>query len=362
MSPGASWFRVPPWCLQMHTEEAAPRARAWVYLLGAWHAGDDPSVREVRRVTGFGGGRADRLMEEVAAWAIEAGAAMPARLRDGVAGQERGGQASKAGHLDQGTTPKDNQTRGGTHDAAGQERGASRARDPLLVQKRGEEMVDLAPPVPVVAPAHDLPSVLKGDTTLTAPLAAAGITTLDALTAQTPTAVQMLNRVGPKRLAAIVAHLAEAGLALRAEPPKARKADTDRPGLRDLTDRWAGAYEHVTGRPYVWTPGGRRSDNKAARELYDALGWSAEPSGATVQRVRGVVSRYLRTRTTPGSHRVPTLADLAACLDQFAQDDHVVASAHKPRPVQVTKADQEREMLGGLETLFREARGVIATS
>lgn len=36
------WFRIPPWCLSVHDEEAAPRARAWIYLLGAWDAGDDP--------------------------------------------------------------------------------------------------------------------------------------------------------------------------------------------------------------------------------------------------------------------------------------------------------------------------------
>ena len=121
------WFRAPAWCYAMHDEPAAPRARAWVYLLGAWHAGDDPSVREIRRVTGFGGGRADHLVADVAAWALAHGATLP----DRVAGQYRGGSGAGAGRLDTGATPDTMPKRSGIGAGAGQERGASRARVPL---------------------------------------------------------------------------------------------------------------------------------------------------------------------------------------------------------------------------------------
>lgn len=71
---GPAWFRVPAWCSSMHDEPRSQDARAWVWLLGAWAAGDDPSNREVRRVTGFGGGRTAALLDDCRAWARENGA------------------------------------------------------------------------------------------------------------------------------------------------------------------------------------------------------------------------------------------------------------------------------------------------
>jgi hypothetical protein len=115
-----NWMRVPPWCMAVHDQANAARARAWVYLLGAWHAGDDPSTREVRRVTGFGGGRAEDLVAAVAAWAIENGAAIPAR----VAGQYRGTTGAEAGQAEVDPRPIVEPQRGTTGAVAGQERGA----------------------------------------------------------------------------------------------------------------------------------------------------------------------------------------------------------------------------------------------
>ena len=74
-----NWMRIPPWCMAVHTEESAPRARAWIYLLGAWHAGDNPSVREVARTTGFGWDRARDVVDEAWVWAGEAGGERPER-------------------------------------------------------------------------------------------------------------------------------------------------------------------------------------------------------------------------------------------------------------------------------------------
>jgi hypothetical protein len=149
--------------MSMHDEASAPRARAWVYLLGAWHAGDDPSVREVRRVTHFGGGRAAALVAEVAEWAAAHGASVPERLtrqatgqergRSGaLAGQKRGGSGAEAGQSDPASTGTNaderggsgalaGHLRGGSGAEAGQKRGASRARVPLLEreEKRDRE-------------------------------------------------------------------------------------------------------------------------------------------------------------------------------------------------------------------------------
>ena len=135
-APGASWFRVPPWCMAMHTEEAATRARAWVYLLGAWHAGDDPSTREVRRVTGFGGGRADALIREVGRWAQDSGAAVPASLP----GRLAKSTGAVAGHLRGGQTEGQRQLSEDSGALTGQKRGGSRARDPVLFREKELEL------------------------------------------------------------------------------------------------------------------------------------------------------------------------------------------------------------------------------
>ncbi len=129
------WFRVPPWCLAVHDEEAAVRARAWIYVLGSWDAGDDPPTREIRRVTGFGQGRADALVRDVCAWAIENGARYPAR----VAEQQRSKVGAAAERPDKGSTPKAGAQRSDTGAASEQRRSVSRAR--FLLQ--GEETVDV---------------------------------------------------------------------------------------------------------------------------------------------------------------------------------------------------------------------------
>lgn len=127
-------MRVPPWCMAIHDEESAPRARAWVYLLGAWHNGDDPSTREVRRVTGFGQGRADALVRDVAAWAVENGARLPARVaeqhrsRSGAASEQRGTRS----------TPESRDNRSGVGAASEQERSVSRARVPLVEREEDQ--------------------------------------------------------------------------------------------------------------------------------------------------------------------------------------------------------------------------------
>lgn len=171
-------------------------------------------------------------------------------------------------------------------------------------------------PLPVLS--VDLPSLLRGDQTLLAPLAAAGILTPGALTALTSRELQHRPGIGPRRLAAIVACLGAAGMALRvAEAPPGRGDGVHRPGLRELTDRWGAAYASAMGAAYVWTPTGRSSDQAAARVLYDTVGWSEEPSAAAVEDAGGAVRRYLADCRRIG--RTATLPDLVAGLARWRQ-------------------------------------------
>ena len=140
----STWFRVPPWCMSIHSEASGDRARAWVYLLGSWHNGDNPSVREIRRVTGFGGGRADALIHEVHEWAIAAGATVPPAVARRVAGQHRGTNGAATGHQAPSVTDTSSPSRGTNGAVAGQERGVSRAR--VLLSEREER--EKNPPTP----------------------------------------------------------------------------------------------------------------------------------------------------------------------------------------------------------------------
>ena len=77
-----TWFRVPEWVWSVNDEASGKKARAWVYLLGSWHAGNDPGIREVMRATGYGGGMTTALVRDVARWARDAGARLPEQYID----------------------------------------------------------------------------------------------------------------------------------------------------------------------------------------------------------------------------------------------------------------------------------------
>lgn len=117
--------------MSIHTEASAERARAWVYLLGAWHSGDAPSTREVRRVTGFGQGRADKLVADVLAWAIANGARFPAKPEVPPQGAEQGrsGVGAGAEQADYGSTPDPDAWRSAIGADSEQDRSVSCARD-----------------------------------------------------------------------------------------------------------------------------------------------------------------------------------------------------------------------------------------
>jgi len=76
------WYRVPEWVWTVNDAASGKKARAWVYLLGSWHAGNDPGIREVMRATGYGGGMTTALVREVARWAHDAGARLPEQYID----------------------------------------------------------------------------------------------------------------------------------------------------------------------------------------------------------------------------------------------------------------------------------------
>jgi GNAT superfamily N-acetyltransferase len=143
-----TWFRVPEWVWSVNDEASGKKARAWVYLLGSWHAGNDPGIREVMRGTGYGGGMTTALVRDVARWARDAGARLPEQYLDSA-----------------GTVPSANKPRGtpvpatveasaGTVDRfCGND---SRARVPYETRRdetRVEPDTENAP-APAVAPTH----------------------------------------------------------------------------------------------------------------------------------------------------------------------------------------------------------------
>lgn len=76
-----NWCRMPPWVgPALCDERTVKRARAYVYLLSSWHAGNDPGPREVARMIGVGAGLTAKLTSEVVSWAIENDAVLPERL------------------------------------------------------------------------------------------------------------------------------------------------------------------------------------------------------------------------------------------------------------------------------------------
>ena len=125
----SSWYRVPEWVASCNDDASGKKARAWVYLPGTWHAGNDPGAREVMRATGYGAGMATALLPTVAAWARDAGARLPERW------------ARSAGTLAERPevhpTPEVSEPRNAAGTVNDSNGNASRARLPLL---RSEEI------------------------------------------------------------------------------------------------------------------------------------------------------------------------------------------------------------------------------
>ena len=196
----------------------------------------------------------------------------------------------------------------------------------------------------------DLPALLDGNHQLVAPLVAAGIATVDALTALTGREVQMRPGIGPKRLLAIAAALQHHGLAFAPDVASEARAPAERPGLRRLTDGWCRAVLDVTGKAYRWTPSGPDSDQRAAAALYDAVGWGIDPDDEVRADVRGTVDRYLGHCRETG--RIPTLPDLVRQLARWRQEPGVSQrqepGRRTPTPSQA-RHDNRRDALALLD-------------
>lgn len=344
-----SWFRVPAWVGgRLCGGHVAQDREAWVDLLGRWHAGEDVSASEFCRACKWGKGRTLAFMPKVAEWAVESGATVPnswrARILNGNPGtdRKRTGANEEEPTLTEDSGPQTDRFR------------TVRARAPLSGEEKEMEiegcesaLADTSAPPPTEPPEADppeepldLPALLDGDQRLIAPLVAEGILTVEHLEAQTAASLRFVEGIGPKRAKAIQAALQAHGRDLRPEPTRKRARDVERPGLQDLTDRWARAYQHVMGAAYAWTQGGRTSDSKASREIYDAFGWSAEPSAEVVADAAATVRRYLAHCRAVS--RVPTLHDLAQGLARFRQDDRLVKASRRVPVSNQRRAEEER--------------------
>lgn len=284
-----------------------------------WHAAEHhvygrklPGIRDLAERWGWARSVAHRLVAS-ATWTDEA---RPWGWR---AVNISGTDAGQTRDTSNGETPMIDESRDARGTAAGLTRDPFPHPTPIHDQSGGEMRTAEAAAEPM-----DLPALLNGDPTLLAPLLAAEIATVAGLAAQTQSAIRMLPGIGPKRAIALHQALQRHGLAFRAEPMPKGKRETDRPGLRDLQDRWCGAFRYVTGKDYAWTPRGRTSDGKAAADVYDAMGWSAEPTPETVAAVKATVGRYLRHCQQANPPRVATLHDLARNLSSYRQDDALV--------------------------------------
>lgn len=342
------WFRVPVDVAKALTgDHKATKAEATVDLLGRWHLGGEPSIGELRRAWGWSADRVIALRKALAAWARTYGAAHPDSIEIGRRpdGDRTDGSTANAGDLV-------GIGRGSDGDRTPHARG-SLYEEEMRLERVGEMLTedpvsDLPPhPEEPMPTTLDLPALLNGDATLIAPLTAVGIVTVGALAAQTVSSVRMVSGIGPKRALVLAAALARHGLTFRVEPMPKGKRETERPGLRDLGDRWCRAFQHVTGETYKWSARGQTSDGKAAAGIYDAFGWSETPDDATVADVGDTVRRYLRHCQAANPPRVPTLHDLARNLSTYRQSTSLV-DATRARVRVDSRADAERRQTDAL--------------
>lgn len=320
-----SWARVPAWLSRrVPTNRPASEVEAWTDLLCRWQEGENPGPRELMRAWSWGAGRTMAFVERARAWAAEHGGAAPQRNKSE---RQRNTLTREPERTDTDNDVIVDEERNESEREAEQERNVSRARDLLMAEREAEIMGGDSDAATATSPV-DLPAALDGDGRLLAPLLSAGLVTVEQVEAQTIQALRMLPGVGAKRALAIADALARHGHPLRTEAPPKRTKEVERPGLRDLSDRWCAAYERVTGSPYRWTQGGPTSDAKAIATIYDAVGWTDPPTAEVASATRATVIGYLQARQRRG--RVPTLADLARNLAEFRQAPELVAAASEP--------------------------------
>lgn len=342
------WFRVPVDVAKALTgDHKATKAEATVDLLGRWHLGGSPSIGELRRAWGWSADRVISLRRDLAAWARLHGASVPDSIEIGRRpdGDRTDGSNANAGYPSAiGRRSDGDRTPHARGSLQGEESEMERVGEMLT-----EDPVRDLPPLPEepMPTTLDLPTLLNGDAALIAPLVAAGLVTVEALAAQTASAVRMILGIGPKRILVLTAALERHGLAFRPEPMPRSKRETERPGLRDLGDRWCRAFQHVTGEPYRWSAKGQTSDGKAAAGIYDAFGWSETPDEATIADVGDTVRRYLRHCQAANPPRVPTLHDLARNLSTYRQANALV-DATRARVRVDARADAERRQTDAL--------------
>lgn len=133
------WFRVPLDAAKSLTgDHKATRMEATVDLLGRWHLGGNPGVRELMRAWDWSGDRVTKFVAEMRAWALENGATAPAERAPNKIGQRPDSDRTATGHPNQGETPTSREQSDNNRTPIGQRPDASCARD----QEEEEETVD----------------------------------------------------------------------------------------------------------------------------------------------------------------------------------------------------------------------------
>ena len=144
-----NWFRLPVFII---TADSDVRA-AWVWLLGSWHIGAKPGINDLRRQTGWGGGRATKFMAEAREWAEANGAVVHKTTHRNDTGTEAEQQRNETGtqehrnnHNNSSGTEQDRNSSGTEPE---RNRNASRARVSSEIRETSDTERDHVPPVPV---------------------------------------------------------------------------------------------------------------------------------------------------------------------------------------------------------------------
>ena len=166
------WFRVPLDAAKALTgDHKATRTEAMVDLLGRWHLGGNPGVRELMRAWDWSGDRVTKFVAEMGPWAAENGAMVPPNK----IGQQPDSNRTVTGHSDVGATPAIQVSPDSNRTAIGQRPDASCARVPFSERdKRPEERdTPLAPPSGAVPPQQEIHPCPTSPTTAPTPAAPA---------------------------------------------------------------------------------------------------------------------------------------------------------------------------------------------
>lgn len=151
------WFRVPLDAAKSLTgDHKATRTEAMIDLLGRWHIGGNPGVRELMRAWDWSGDRVTKLVAEMRVWAAENGATAPDEKAPNKIGQRPDSDRTVTGHPEVAATPAIQVSPDSDRTAIGQPPDASCARVPFVEREEdGEKNTERAQARPTAPKADE---------------------------------------------------------------------------------------------------------------------------------------------------------------------------------------------------------------